>query len=332
MAEIVLVGGSSHSPYLFGDIEMWEECRRARPISPDVPQESAEVNQAKLQRCRDAFDTLRQKVEEVKPDVLLIFGDDQQEQFDFSLFPAFGMYLGEEVTGSHPELNYAPRILLRKQPEEQIFIRAPGHPQLGKALMENLMDRGFDIAFSLDKHKKERGVGHAFMNPAFYITPELDIPILPFWVNCYYPPQPKAKRCYELGRAVREAIEALPLDLRVAVFASGGLWHTPGVPDAVLNEEFDRAIVKGLRSGNAREMAEFFDNFPWDYGTAPARGQERAWTGMSGGVGNGTGETRNWIVAAAVADGRPATWVEYVPVYASPCGMAFAYWDMNGSN
>jgi hypothetical protein len=51
---------------------------------------------------------------------------------------------------------------------------------------------------------------------------------------------------------------------------------------------------------------------------------------MSGGVGNGTGETRNWIVAAAVADGRPATWVEYVPVYASPCGMAFAYWDMNG--
>ena len=53
-------------------------------------------------------------------------------------------------------------------------------------------------------------------------------------------------------------------------------------------------------------------------------------TGMSGGLGSGSGETRNWIAAAAVAEGTKGTVVDYVPVYASPCGMGFAYWDQNG--
>ena len=45
-----------------------------------------------------------------------------------------------------------------------------------------------------------------------------------------------------------------------------------------------------------------------------------------GGPQGGTRETCNWIAAAAVADGRPATLVDYVPVYASPIGAGFAYW------
>src|SRR3989442_1541780 len=32
------------------------------------------------------------------------------------------------------------------------------------------------------------------------------------------------------------------------------------------------------------------------------------------------------LPAAAVADGKPATIVDYVPVYASPIGAGFAYW------
>lgn len=52
------------------------------------------------------------------------------------------------------------------------------------------------------------------------------------------------------------------------------------------------------------------------------------WTGMTGGPGSGTGETRNWLIAAAVVDGMAPTFLDYVPVYASPCGMGFAYWDL----
>ena len=46
-----------------------------------------------------------------------------------------------------------------------------------------------------------------------------------------------------------------------------------------------------------------------------------------GGPQGGTRETCNWIAAAAVADGKPATVIDYVPVYASPIGCGFAYWQ-----
>ena len=48
---------------------------------------------------------------------------------------------------------------------------------------------------------------------------------------------------------------------------------------------------------------------------------------MYNGIGSGTGETRNWVVASAVVDGVPGTVVDYVPVYSSPCAMGFAYWE-----
>ena len=80
--------------------------------------------------------------------------------------------------------------------------------------------------------------------------------------------------------------------------------------DAYLNEEFDQGSLDAVKSGDARKFADYFDN---------AR--------PPGGKGSGTGETRNWIAAAGVADGIPGKVVDYVPVYASPCGMGFAYWE-----
>jgi hypothetical protein len=149
-------------------------------------------------------------------------------------------------------------------------------------------------------------------------------------VNCFYAPQPSAARCVAAARAIAQAIEAWPEPLKVAVVGSGGLWHTPGAPDAYIDEEFDRTILEGLTRGDADRMAEYFDR--WQ--PRPALRHLKCYasfsggTPMEGGIGSGSGETRNWIMAAAVA-GRPGVVVDYVPVYASPCGMAFAYWDMH---
>jgi hypothetical protein len=51
-------------------------------------------------------------------------------------------------------------------------------------------------------------------------------------------------------------------------------------------------------------------------------------TAMDLGYGSGTGETRNWVAAAAVADGTPGVVVDSVPIWASPVGVAFAYWPL----
>jgi len=78
-------------------------------------------------------------------------------------------------------------------------------------------------------------------------------------------------------------------------------------------------------------MAEYFDSCEWPYPSATPEVAEKllGGTGMSAGLGSGVGETRNWLIASAVADGVNGSVVDYVPVYASPCGMAFAHWDMN---
>jgi hypothetical protein len=176
------------------------------------------------------------------------------------------------------------------------------------------------------------GMGHAFMRPVGKLTEgRFDVPVIPILVNCFYAPQPSAARCVAAARAITAVIDSWPDDISVGVIGSGGLWHTPGAPDAYIDEEFDQEMLTWLRRGDAEAMANYFDQ--WQ--PHATRRQLRCYeafcggTGMTGGIGSGTGEVRNWIMAAAVAN-RPGVVVDYVPVYASPCGMGFAYWDMQG--
>jgi aromatic ring-opening dioxygenase catalytic subunit (LigB family) len=205
-----------------------------------------------------------------------------------------------------------------------------GHPVLGKELLMGLMKKGFDPAFMVELPNKERGMAHGFLRPAYYLTPRYDIPILPLFLNCYYAPQPSGKRCYELGRAIREIIEESSLDLKVVVLGSGGLWHTPEIPDAYLDEDFDKTLLTHLSSGDARKLAEYFDGVAWPYPSARPEIASKLINGIgiSVGVGSGTGESRNWIVAASVVDGIKGSVVDYVPIYASPTGAGFAYWGL----
>ena len=129
------------------------------------------------------------------------------------------------------------------------------------------------------------------------------VPMVPVMVNTYFPPnQPTAGRCYGFGRALRRAVESWEQDARVAVVASCGLSHF------VIDEDLDHRILEAFRSRDAEQI------------TAVPQGE----------LVSGTSEIRNWIVTAAAAD-RPATVVEYIPLYRTPtgvgCGMGFAYWD-----
>ena len=76
---------------------------------------------------------------------------------------------------------------------------------------------------------------------------------VPIFLNTYFPPnQPRPKRCYEFGQAVRKAVEAFPGDERIGVLASGGLSHF------LVDEDLDRAILKAC----ADKDAKFLQNVP----------------------------------------------------------------------
>ncbi len=314
MATLVGVFNMAHSPFCYMPPERWNEVRARRSLRADVPFDDVDTNRTKARRIQAAFATLRAKLEAAAPDVIVVFGDDQLECFEFSNFPSFAVYTGETLDGAVAPGGRA---------------RVPGHPGLAVSLLTGLMRRGFDPAFCLSVPKSERGIGHAFLRPAESLT-DLRTPMVPVFVNCYYAPQPTGMRCYQLGRAVGEIIDEHPGDLRVAVVGSGGLWHTPRAKDAHLDEDFDGAILRHLAAGDARAMAQHFDAYQVPAGDrsqdvgagGPATGMPRP-----GGPEGGTRETCNWIAAAAVRQGRPSTVVDYVPIYASPIGAAFACWS-----
>src|SRR5512134_650098 len=245
MATLVGVVNMSHSPFCYMAPERWNDVRASRSLRGAVPFDDVATNRAKAARVAAAFAVLKSRLAAAQPDVLVVFGDDQLECFDFRNYPTFAIYAGARFQGSLAGGGTA---------------AVPGHPALAAALLTGLMRRGFDPAFSLDMPKPERGIGHAFLRPAESLT-DFTTPIVPVFLNCYYAPQPTARRCYQLGAAVRQVVDEYPEPLRVAVVGSGGLWHTPRAKDAYLDETFDRAIIRAMVAGDARGMARHFDDY-----------------------------------------------------------------------
>ncbi|HVB06080.1 MAG TPA: hypothetical protein VNF07_07555 [Acidimicrobiales bacterium] len=326
MAQLVGVINTAHSPFCYMPVERWDVVKSNRPpYRDDVPVDSDEVNHAKAARVQEGFSVLRDKLAELRPDVIILFGDDQEEIFDFNNHPAIAVYVGAEFSG---RVSSGDAMFMGgggTPPEQK---RVPGHVALGTSLLTGLLDRGFDPAFMMEVPKPEKGMCHAIMRPLESLT-NYDIPTVPVLLNAYYAPQLTAMRCYEIGKAVREVIDAYPEDLRVVIVGSGGLWHTPGQKGSHLDEEFDRVGLGYLESGDIKAWAAHFDAYqvadddPSQDSTTVRRGV----TGLPtpGGPQGGTRESCNWIAAAAAVEGRPSVIVDYIPIYASPVGAAFAW-------
>jgi hypothetical protein len=330
MAQLVGIFNSSHTPFCYIDPRMWNDIRAKRDLRADVPMDDLAGNEDKSKRIKAGFATLKQKIEAARPDVLIVFGDDQQECFDFTNHPAFGIYVGGEFEGKLP--NTEGRGMGGQSDEGVERVTLKGHPELAVKILTGLMERHFDPAFLMDMPKPEKGLGHAIMRPTVTFT-NMDIPTIPILLNCYYAPEVTGTRAYEFGKAVGQVLAEDKSDLRVAVIGSGGLWHTPMAKQAYLDEMFDRTELACLEKGDIRGMAKHFDDYrvAGEDASQYSGQRDRRTTGMPGlgGPKGGTRETCNWIAAAAVADGKPSTIVDYVPVYASPVGIGFAYTNLS---
>jgi hypothetical protein len=323
MAKIVGAVFTSHGGFTSTSVHQWQKIRTGRSYRSDVPCESAEEMNDKWRRIASGKQILRERVSALHPDVLVVFGDDQQECFDFTNHPSLAVYLGENFHGRAP--------LMESDSEEMkpTEIRsASGYPGLATAITSGLLTSGFDPAFMTGLPRPEVGMSHAVMKPLAYLT-DFDVPTVPILINAYYAPQITGKRCYEVGIAVRHVVESYDEDLRVVIVGSGGLWHTPGEQESWINEDFDQTGLGFLATGDAAAWATYFDGYvpdPHDLSQDAMR-VRRGVSGLPQSVGpqGGTRETLCWICASAVAEGSSSHIVDYVPAYASPAGLAFAY-------
>lgn len=339
MATLASVICMSHTPYLFQPPELWTSAQERRAAAggfrEPVVLDSHEVNVAKHARCLQAIGELKARLERDAPHFLVIFGDDQNEQFQFSNFPAFALFTGESFGGykiSRWEgipLPDGTRPERPKTPEH--WTTVANRPDMARHLLTGLVGRGFDMAFSASLADPEEGMGHAFTRPSYYLDPDYALPIVPVLLNCFYGPQPSGQRCRELGLAVADLIREFPGDARVTVIGSGGLWHTPIMPRSYINEEFDRSILVMAEQGDAAGLAAYFDAYPQPFDLATEQGLKLAsgGTGIVTGLGSGIGETRNWIAAVAAAGGKPGEVIDYVQIGASPIGVAFAHFKLD---
>jgi len=71
--------------------------------------------------------------------------------------------------------------------------------------------------------------------------------VIPFAVNVVQYPPPTGNRCFNMGRAIRKAVESYPEDLKVMIFGTGGMSHQLQGPRAgLINKEFDARFLDNL--------------------------------------------------------------------------------------
>jgi gallate dioxygenase len=98
-----------------------------------------------------------------------------------------------------------------------------GHPELAAHIGQSVMADSFDLSFF-----QGRPLDHGCFSPLSLLMAHADgwpIPIIPLQVGVLQFPMPSARRCFDLGHALRRAIESYPEPLRVAIVATGGLSH-----------------------------------------------------------------------------------------------------------
>jgi aromatic ring-opening dioxygenase catalytic subunit (LigB family) len=300
MAKLIACAAMSHAPQLMLNPDYWHLLNNRQgerlPDKPGLEKETQEVKWAKWNSCIAAIGKLRDTITALRPDVIIVVGDDQHENLIDDNMPPFTIYLGDEA-----EASVSLRYLNQPKSENRTTYRV--HSKMGEALVNNLMDEGFDPSYS-KKTRYDGGLGHAFARVLKFLSPDASCPVIPVMVNTYYPPAPSAKRCAAFGHALARVLKRLPGDERVVLIGSGGLSHTK------IDEKLDQDFMRALEHNDQDYMAAM-----------PAQL-----------LIEGTSEIRNWIVTATAAD-RPGRMIEYQPLYRTPtgvgCAMGFAYWDLN---
>jgi Catalytic LigB subunit of aromatic ring-opening dioxygenase len=328
MAEIVLAIGTSHSPLLNSPAEDYAKHaaidaagrklldKNGKPCSygdllakadPAIkPQIEPAVLEQRAARCTENIAKLSRDLAAARLDALIIIGDDQHEQFFDDNMPAILIYWGDKIENNPLHMDEdAPAFWRKARSQFHAAEQTREYPvdaKLGRHLIEQLMGQGFDVSQSR-RLAKEHGEGHAFGFVHVRMMADQVIPIVPVALNTYFPPnQPRPKRCYELGQAIRKAVLKAPGEARVGILASGGLSHF------TVDEELDRGVLAACQRNDGAALA--------------AIPVEK--------LNSGSSEIRNWITVAGAAAHLKNAWQEYIPCYRSAagtgCGMGFALW------
>jgi len=224
------------------------------------------------------FKRARDSLEAARPDVIVIFDTDHLNTFFLDNLPVFAIGVAEAFKGPNDEPRAVPPYTIKSL------------PGLAAHLRERSVHAGFDVALVQDFE-----VDHSVIVPLHFVTPDMRTPVIPVFVNGHIPPLPSAQRCFDLGAALRGAIEQWPEPLRVAVVGTGSfsleVWGPridPGKSDGVPDPDWVQEVCRHIRDAQIERLVA-------------AATEQRMLS-----AGNVAGELLNWIAMLAfVADRKP---------------------------
>jgi hypothetical protein len=309
MGEILGIGLTHYPGFNGRDEKMTAALKRtlADPGLPDKykrqenwPAEMREewddvANEASKHRelCVGNFRRLRDELDEFDPDFVLVWGDDQYENFQDTIIPPYCIlaYDQVDITPWASKQTYVGGQMKRfgfggnywNEPEDKVF-HLEGHKEGGKYLAGSLLAQGFDVSYAYRPLHHE-GLPHPFTNTLLFLDYDrkgFDYPMVPFQVNCYGrkvvsqraqfpdltkpipeeeldPPSPMPWRCFDMGRSIARAILESPY--RVALVASSSWSHaflSPATNYILPNIQSDRKLYNALVNGDY----DYWRNFP----------------------------------------------------------------------
>ena len=139
------------------------------------------------ERLVNSFRAIRGEIDAFKPDFVVIWGDDQYENFREDIIPPFCVLAYEQVEAKPFSSWFAKgRKNAWDEAEDKVF-KYPGHPAAARYLVSQLIGQGIDMAYAY-KPLHEPGLSHAFINTLLYLDYDrmgFDYPVIPMAVNCY---------------------------------------------------------------------------------------------------------------------------------------------------
>jgi hypothetical protein len=230
-----------------------------------------------------ALDTLRQRLEAARPDVVLMTGTDHMNNFFLDNMPGICIGIAESYSGpahAEPHIGVPARTV-------------PGGGEFGLALVGHILNDSLPIS-----HSQELQLDHSLMIPLSYLLPDRAIPFVPIFQNCIARPLPSVRACWNVGQSIGRFISSWNGPERVAFIGTGGLSHWIATPEmGNINSDWDHRLLDTLSGGQAESLVGWGDSEILE----PA--------------GNGAQELRNWITAmGAAGSNRRAEVLAYEPI------------------
>ena len=244
-------------------------------------------------QLKDAFfanlDRLRRELEAARPDALIIVAAEHFANFFMNNMPSLCMGMATDYEGPIEDETW---LGIKRR-------RVPGSADLSRRLLTEVMQTS-DMAYA-----EEWKFDHGIMVPLHFLTPRFDLPVIPVNINCQGPPLIPLHRCYDFGRALRRACDAVPE--RIALIGTGGISHWPATPDSgTINEAWDRRFLEQFLHNRREAMLAYTDE---------ETHRE---------AGQGGFEIRTFITVAGATQGQGGELYFYapIPIFAVGCTVA----------